>query len=510
MGRYILAHDLGTSGNKATLFTTDGDLVASVVRPYETKYFNINWAEQNPKDWWKAVKESTSELIKNVDAQEIGVVCFSGQMMGCVCVDKKGRPLRNAIIYCDQRAEKEAGYILNKIDAHRFYEITGHRASPSYSGEKLMWVKNNEPDIYADTYKMLNAKDFINYKLTGEFYTDFSDASGTNLFDLCKLDWSEQLVNISEIEPSKLPRAVPSTNVLGKITKDASDETGLPEGIPVVAGAGDGVCAGVGVGSVKAGTAYNYLGTSSWIALTTDEPLLDPEQRTFVWAHAVPGLYHPTGTMQTAGGSFNWLKQEICRWETQNAILNNRDPFDEINDVISNSVPGSRGILFLPYLLGERSPRWNPQAKGGFIGITMGHKRADILRSVVEGVLLNLSIILDIFRKNIKIEEMFVIGGCAKGDIWRQMMADIYNAKIIKPNYLEEATSMGAGIIGGVGSGIFEDFNVINRFLTVDTAVEPIAQNVDVYNIMKPIFNDCYKSLETVFRALSGLKYYEK
>jgi xylulokinase len=205
MKRYVLAHDVGTSGNKATLFTVDGELVGSQTSPYDTRYFNYNWAEQNPNAWWKAVCHSTQALVQDIDVSEIAAVSFSGQMMGCLCVDKHGTPLRDSIIYCDQRAQKECRDILKRIDPQDFYNIVGHRANESYSLEKLMWVKNNEPEVYNNTYKMLHAKDYIVFKHTGNMVTDHSDASGTNAFDLNTFTWSEKLIEIAGIDGEKFP-----------------------------------------------------------------------------------------------------------------------------------------------------------------------------------------------------------------------------------------------------------------------------------------------------------------
>ena len=214
MKRYLLAHDLGTSGNKATLFTIDGELVAAKTYTYGTHFFNNNWAEQSPKDWWEAVCYSTQELVQNIDVDDIAAICFSGQMMGCLCVDKDGASLNDSIIYCDQRATKETDSILEQIDAKEFYKTTGHRASASYSVEKLMWIKHNEPDVYRKTHKMLHAKDYINFKLTGKMVTEFTDASGTNVFDLNTNSWSEKLIDITGIDGDKLPDAKPSTYVI--------------------------------------------------------------------------------------------------------------------------------------------------------------------------------------------------------------------------------------------------------------------------------------------------------
>ncbi len=499
MKHYILAHDLGTSGNKATLFTTEGKLVGSVTVPYGTHYFNNNWAEQDPEDWWNAVCSSTQSMVSGIDPREIAAIAFSGQMMGCLCVDRDGRPLRPAILYSDQRAVKECDAILKKIDGREFYRITGHRASASYSVEKLMWVRSNEPAVYAKTFKMLHAKDYLNFRLTGVMATEYSDASGTNVLDLNTLRWSEKLVGITGIDGEKLPTLKASTDVVGELTAAAAKALGLPGGIPVVAGGGDGVCAGVGVGSVKPGITYNYLGSSSWIATTTEKPIYDEQMRTFVWAHAVPGYVHPCGTMQTAGGAYAWLKNEICTLEKASASETGENAYELINRQIEKSPPGANGIVFLPYLLGERTPRWNPDAKGALIGLTLEHTRADVLRAVMEGVTLNLSIILDIFREQIPIHEITVIGGGAKGDVWRKIMADVYQADILRPNYLEEATSMGAAIIGGVGCGVFKNFDVASRFIEMTDRVHPDPSLASVYQETKSLLNDSYDALAPLF-----------
>ncbi len=505
MKRYLLAHDVGTSGNKATLFTVAGELVGSKTDPYDTRYFNHNWAEQNPNDWWKAVCHSTQELVQNIDVSEIAAVSFSGQMMGCLCVDKDGIPLRDAIIYCDQRAQKECQDILKQIEPKDFYKIVGHRANESYSLEKLMWIKNNEPEVYKKTYKMLHAKDYIVFKHTGNMMTDHSDASGTNAFDLNTFSWSEKIIDIAGIDGELLPELKKSIDVAGTVTAKAAQETGLKEGTPVVVGGGDGSCAGIGVGCIKTGLAYNYLGSSSWIALMVDKPVYDEKMRVMNWAHTIPYALQPSGTMQTAGASYNWLKNEICTLEVKEAGERGVSPYELINETIAQSVPGANGILFLPYLLGERTPRWNADAKGAFIGLNLSHKRADVLRAVMEGITYNLEIILSIFRQHVEIDTITAIGGGAKGDIWRQMMADIYNAKILKPNYLEEATSMGAAIIGGVGVGAFQDFNVVDRFIKIESEQAPNEENRRQYLKMMPIFDDCYYALENIYEKLAKI-----
>ena len=278
MKEYLLAHDLGTSGDKATLFTTEGELVDSEIESYPVHYYNGNWAEQDAEDWWSAFCASTRKLLARTDIQpeRIRAVSFSGQMMGCLCVDREGKPLRPSIIWADQRAQQEAEEIEKAISQWEYYQITGHRNTASYGIQKLMWVKKHEPEVYRNTYKMLNAKDFMVQKLTGVFCTDYSDANGCGFFDLKRLDWSEELLKLSGIDRSKLPDVKPSTFCAGKITEEAARQTGLTKETAVIIGAGDGVATNVGAGSVSSGKTFCCMGTSAWITTTSEQPLLDP------------------------------------------------------------------------------------------------------------------------------------------------------------------------------------------------------------------------------------------
>lgn len=507
MSRYLLAHDLGTSGNKATLFSVDGRLIASHTVAYPTHFFNGNWAEQDPADWWRAVCDSTQALLTQAkaDPAEIAVVALSGQMMGCTLVDKGGAVLRPSMLYCDQRASAQAARILEQIDLKTFYGIVGHRVSPSYSLEKLMWVRDNEPDLYARTHKTLCAKDYINFRLTGKLATDFSDASGTNAFDLNTFQWSDRIMNLAGVDGSLFPEPTDSTQVLGEITREAAAATGLRVGTPVAVGGGDGSCAGVGVGCIKPGTAYNYLGSSSWIALTVEKPIVDEQMRTMNWAHCVPGYLHPSGTMQTAGSSVQWLKEVICTSECAEAAAGNTSPYALIDEAIAKSTPGANGLLFLPYMLGERTPWWNPDARGAFIGLSLASKREDVLRAVLEGVTMNLGIIVNIFRQHVPMDAITVIGGGAKSAVWRQMMADIYDCPVESLNFLEEATSMGAAVIGGVAVGLFEDFEVIHRFIKVDHVSTPNRDNQQRYRQMMPLLEKSYNALTSVYADLAKI-----
>lgn len=503
--RYILAHDLGTSGNKATLFSEDGRLIKSEVFSYDAHYFNDTWVEQNADDWWNAVCRTSSSLIQStgVDPGEIGAISFSGQMMGCLCVDRNGTPLRPSIIWADQRAQKQVAQIEEHISQQDFYHIVGHRNTASYGIQKLMWVRDNEPEIYEQTYKTLNAKDYIVFKLTGKFYTEPSDANSVACFDLKTFQWSEEILKITGIDPDKLPQIKPSTFVAGGVTKEAARATGLAEGTPVVMGGGDGVVANIGCGSISPGKTYCCMGTSAWITTTAEKPIFDEQMRTVTWAHVIPGMYAPNGTMQYAGGAYNWLKNTVCSMESYKAKEEGTSPYTYMNEQIEKSTVGANGLIFLSYLLGERAPRWNPDAKGAWIGIKPETTRGDLLRSVLEGVTMNLSICLDILRTQMDIKEITVVGGGAKGAVWRQIMADIYNARIKVPSLLEEGSSMGAAVIGGVGTGIFKDFTAIDRFINIDSVHTPDSGAVEAYGPVKEAFESCYFALEDAFKKMA-------
>ena len=505
MPKYILAHDLGTGGNKATLFSEEGKMIVSKTMPYATVFAEGNRAEQNPSDWWTAIVNTTRELLKQTDASNIAGIALSGQMMGCLCVDKYGNPLRPHILYCDQRSTDEEALLGEKIDSREFYGITGHRISASYSIEKLMWIKKHEPEIFQKTYKILNAKDYINFRLCGRMATDPSDASGTNAYDLNRWQWSDKIIEAAELDDSLFPEICSSIDVIGEITEAASRETGLKVGTPVICGGGDGSCAGVGVGCISPGSVYNCLGSSSWIALTVEKPIVDEQCRTMNWAHVVPGLLHPSGTMQTAGSAYKWMVEQLCGQESAEAKSSGCNVFDLIDKQLLLSPVGSNKLLFLPYLLGERTPRWNVDAKGAFIGLTLAHQHSDMLRAVMEGITMNLGLIVSIFRKHIPIDSITVVGGGAQNVIWQQMMADIYQSEIKIPNYLEEATSMGAAVLAGIGSGLFRDFNVIDRFINIEKVIYPNPENVEKYKRLIPLFDESYHALCSVYKNLSNL-----
>jgi len=499
MPRLILAHDLGTTGNKASLFDPEGKMLASVSSPYETDYPRPGWAEQSPADWWEAVGKSTQQLISEsrCEAADIAVISFSGQMMGCLPVDVQGRPLRSAIIWADQRAEAEAALIAERVGREQVYAITGHRAASNYTAPKLLWLRNHQPELYARTRKVLQAKDYVAFKLTGVYATDYSDASGTILFDLSARRWADDILAALGLDPNLMPPALPSATVIGSVTREAADLTGLCAGTPVVIGGGDGACATAGAGVVSPTDTYCYIGSSSWIALVSREPLYDPQQRTFTFAHLDPQYVFPIGTMQCAGGSYDWL-EGVLRGDGGQRM------HGKLDSLAASVEPGAHGLLFLPYLMGERSPHWNPQARGAFVGLTMTHGRGEMARAVLEGVAFNLRIILDALRgQGAPIDTLRLIGGGARSSLWRQILADVLNLPLLLPTLLVEATSLGAAMAGGVGVGLYAGYEDAGQLVRVEPGEEPRPRIVSRYEDLYQVFQETYAGLVPVYERMA-------
>lgn len=500
MDRLILAHDLGTSADKATLFGEDGTLIASASHPYPANFMSGGRAEQDPELWWRAAVAATRKLLEGQDASRIAAIAVSGTMMGCLCVDRDGRPLRPHLLYCDQRSAGESERFIERAGEYEIYRVSGNRPSPSYSAAKYMWIKANEPDVYRRTHKFLNAKDYMNFRFTGRLATEPSDASGSNIYDLKAGAWSEALAAAAGLDMEKFPEIIASTDVLGELTREAAEAMGLPVGIPVMGGSADGMCASVGVGSTSPGRPYACVGSSSWIAVTTSEPIYDPAMRTITFAHAVPGLFNPMGIMQVGGGNYVWLKSEVCREEAARAEGEGRSAYEAMSELAAKSPPGANRLLYLPHLLGERTPHWNPIARGGFVGLTMTHTRADLIRSVLEGVTYNLAVSVDIFREfGVDLKDMVMVGGGAKEPLWRQIVADVFDVDILRPNYLDEATSTGAAVIAGIGAGIFPDFSAVDRFIKIVDRTKPIGANQAAHRRNRALFDKVYKALEPLF-----------
>jgi len=500
--QYLLAHDLGTTGNKATLFDVDESAVkVSTFEAYPTDYSQPGWAEQDPADWERVIWQCTHRLIDqaNINPASIAAVSFSGHMQGALLVDRQGTPLGKCIIWADQRATAQADFITATCGSETLYRLTGQRISPTYTAPKVMWIKEHYPEVYAQAYKILQPKDYAAFLLSGVFTTDHSDASSTLFFDLTKRQWMPDVIQAMGLDSDLLPEAYPSTTVIGHVTPSAAAVSGLVAGTPVVIGGGDGACATVGAGSVREGEAYAYIGSSSWIAVTTCQPILDPQQRTFTLAHLMPDHYFSLGTMQAAGGAYGWLERLLHPEESAGSM--------KLMDAQAANVPaGSGGLLFLPYLMGERSPYWNPLARGALVGLTMPHSQPEVARAVLEGVAFNLRLILDAFQtQDVQIARLLLIGGGAKSAVWRQILADVLNLPIHLPALTTEATALGALVAGGVGVGLFPDFTVIDRLISIREAERPQPNQQQQYAALLPLFKQTYEALNPIFTELAKI-----
>jgi len=502
---YLLSHNLGTTGNLAVLYDSSGIIIKSYFTPYPTKYMHGNRVEQDAGDWWKAVCLSTRGILRGINEKSVTSVSFSGQMMGCLCIDKDGQPLADSIIWADMRSENEAASIHSDIDERRFYEITGHRISPSYTLAKLLWVRNNSPEIYKRTNKVIQAKDYIVYKLTGNILTDYSDASGTNMFDLGSFDWSDTILSITGISRDILPETAPSTEIAGRVSLEAAAETGLLPGTPVVLGAGDGICASLGAGCIAGDDAYLYFGSSAWIGLTKDKPYHHPDMNTFNWAHIDRGRISNCGTMQAAGGTINWINKQIAGIESMQAQQQELHVNELIDLAVQSSPPGANNLLFLPYLLGERSPHWNPDAAGVVLGLKMDHSREDFFRSAIEGVALNLRLIWDSLESRITTDELVIIGGLASSPVKKQIIADVLGVKVVNNNHARDSKSFGAALIAGIGTGLYSGLEDTRKIIRHEAPIEPDEGRAQLYNRMLPIFSEGYENLKDTFKKLSNL-----
>jgi xylulokinase len=495
MAKYLLAHDLGTSGDKVTLFDTDGNSVSSSTIQYPVHYFGGHCAEQNPDDWWRAVAEGTRRAIEGIRPADVLGVSFSAQMQCCLPADREGRPLRPAMIWADHRAVREKEFLTREIGFEDFCGITGHRPNESYTLEKIMWLKSHEPDVYRKTYKVLQVKDYIIFRMTGAFVTDYSDASGTNALDLRRMDWSEPILTASGIAPALFPELHQSVDVAGYVTREASELTGLAEGTPVVCGGGDGPCSAVGAGCVKDDELFATFGTSAWIGGTSKQFFEDNDHILMCFAHVIPGKYMPCGTMQAAGSSYSYIR----------SLLEPGRPYEELDGMMEAAGPGAGGLIFLPYLIGERAPRWNEKCSGAFLGMRMEHGKPEYLRAVIEGVAMNLNLILEAYRRQMRAEEMILTGGGARSDTVCQILSDVLQVRLNVPDHVDTATSMAAAVIAGVGVGVYPDFGEIRRFLGQDRSFRPDQRNAALYQQMERIFDDSYHALEPVFDELETL-----
>lgn len=493
----IIAHDFGTTGNKATLVDDEGRMLQSVTVAYGVEWGTDGKAEQNPHDWWRAVAEATRTLLEKSgrNGADIDAVSFSGQMMGIVPLDNHGEVVRPAIIWADTRSQEQADRVLERVSMEEAYRITGHRLNATYSLTKLMWLRDTEPENFARMTSFVLAKDYVVYRLTGELATDPSDASSTNAYDQHAATWSDTLIEAAELERSLFPQIVQSTNVVGTVSAEAARETGLAEGTKVVMGGGDGPMAALGAGIVTlADGAYAYLGSSSWVSVSATEPLVDPQMRSMTFNHVVPDHFVPTATMQAGGASLAWIVDVLSQEGTRD--------FDGLLAAAAEVEAATQDLFFLPHLIGERSPYWNPKARGVFAGLHIDHGKAHMTRAVVEGVVFNLFTGLRAFTENgLKVDHIDAIGGAAASPLMLDLMANIWDVPVAARDISEEANAIGAAVVAGVGAGIFDDMSIAKTLSKRVIENKPSPVSVEAYRKPYERFLDAYRRIEPWFEG---------
>lgn len=503
---YLLGIDIGTSGTKTVLFNEKGEQIASALSEYPMSQPNVGWAEQDPKDWWDATVNTIRSVIfkSSIKPKDIAGVGLSGQMHGLVLLDKENQVLRPSIIWCDQRTSKECEQITELIGKKRLVEITANPALTGFTASKIMWVKNNEPGIYEKTAKILLPKDYIRFMLTGEFATEVSDASGTQLLNIAERKWSPEVLSKLEIDKNLLADVYESQEVSGKISPKAAEITGLAEGTPVVGGGGDQAAGAIGNGIVKAGVVSSTIGTSGVVFAYTDNVTIDPLGRVHTFCHAVPGTWHVMGVTQGAGLSLKWFRDNFCMPEKETAKLMDVDPY-YLMDVQADKVsPGCDGLIYLPYLMGERTPHLDPDARGVFFGLSARHTRRDMLRAVMEGVTYSLKDCMEIIKSmGIEVNEVRASGGGGKSNLWRQMQADMFNTSILTVNS-SEGPALGVALLAGVGAGVYSSVTqACEAAIKTVNIQHPISSNTDIYNRYYKIYKNLYTSLKNEFKNLA-------
>lgn len=488
---YIIAYDLGTGGIKASLFHQDGRSVADSFEPYDTYYTGALVHEQKPSDWWDGVIHSTRKLLNNsnVDAKEIAGLAISGHSLGVVPVSRDGRLLKEKTpLWSDARARGQATAFFEKYDYAKWYLMTGNGfPAELYSLFKILWYQDNEPDIYEDTYKFLGTKDYINYLLTGEMLTDHSYTSGSGCYNLVGQRYDEEILEIAGVPRDVLADIVPSTHVVGEVTARAAEATGLAAGTKVICGGVDNSCMALGAKCYGEGRVYTSLGSSAWIAVSTAKPVVDASIKPFVFAHVVPGQYASAVSIFSAGNSYRWVRDNICQNLISQAKAEGGDAYQLMEEQAARSPIGANNLIFNPNLAGGSSFEASPDIKGGYAGLILGHTQSDLIRAALEGIAMNLGVVLELLREMTGVSgDMILVGGGSKSPLWRQIFADVYRCNIVKTNIDQDAASLGAAAIAAVGLGLWDDFSVVDTLHQIQDIKKP--ENADDYARYMEVF----------------------
>jgi xylulokinase len=453
----FLGIDVGTGGTRALLMDPAGRVVASGTeehRPFASPH--PGWAEQDPLDWWRASGIAVGRALQKsgARAEEIACVGFSGQMHGAVLLDQAGEVVRPALIWCDQRTEKQSRELAERFSTEKLIQLTCNPPLTNFTLTKILWVRENEPQLWSRVRHIMLPKDYVRFRLTGERAIDQADASGTLLLDVAKRAWSAEVLSGTDIEKSFLPALYESPDVCGKLSAEGAAATGLKIGTPVVAGAGDQAAGAVGMGIVRAGVVSATIGTSGVVFAATDRPALDPRGRLHTFCHAIPGRWHVMGVTQAAGLSLRWFRDTFGLSNNSEAP-GGRDPYEFLSEEAAASPAGAEGLLWAPYLMGERTPHLDPNARGALVGITPSHHRAHIIRAILEGVAFSLKDSFSIFEEmQVPVTQIRLGGGGARSLLWRQIQADVY-ARPVELVAAEEGAAYGAAILAAVGAGHF-------------------------------------------------------
>lgn len=499
----LIGVDVGTSATKVVAFDIFGKILAEYSEEYPLYQPHNGWAEQDPDDWVNATIKGLKNVISKVQHKEVVGIGVSGQMHGLVVLDKDMRPLRRSIIWCDQRTVNECNEITEKVGKNRLLEITCSPALTGFTASKLMWVKNNEPDIYAKCRHILLPKDYVRYRLTEKLYMDFSDASGTQLFDIKNRCWSEEVCSSLGIDMSLLPKLCNSCDSCGNVTEQMALEIGLKSCCPVAAGAGDNASAAIGCGTVNAGSAFATIGTSGVVFAPIDEMKQDSLGRIHTFCSAVPNQWHVMGVTQAAGFSLKWVKENLCADIIERAAKNGESSYALIDKAASEIPIGSNGVMYLPYLMGERTPHLDPFARGAFVGLSGANNRNDMLRATLEGVSFSLKDCLTIFSElNVLPQKITLCGGGAQSQLWRNILTDVFGTTTCTGSSTESC-ALGAAILAGVASGVYDTIcDGCGKALSENNELLPNQKNVIVYEQFYNIYRKAYPALKELSAEL--------
>jgi xylulokinase len=506
MDQYIIAYDLGTGGNKASLYDHQGRCVAECFEAYTTHYPQKGWHEQRPTDWWNAIVNSTRQLLSISKIQKEMIICcgISGHSL-----DKTGRLLRDTTpIWSDARALEQADRFFQKMSKADWYQITGNGfPAPLYSVFKIMWYRDHEPEMFSQIDQVIGTKDYINFRLTGNICTDYSYASGSGVYDLLARKYNDKLIKASELPGNLFPKIVPSTEIIGTLLTSVAEELGLAGSMQVVSGGVDNSCMALGARNTREGRVYNALGSSSWIAVTSNKPLIDAHIRPYVFAHIIPGLFTSAVSTFAAGSSFRWVRDQFCRDLKDKADLDQVDSYDLMTAEAASSPSGANHLIFNPTLAGGTAISPSVNIRGAFLGLDLSHTRADVIRAVMEGIALELRIALDALRKMESFgTEMLVVGGGSHSNLWRQILADVYEMEIVKSNIDQQAAALGAAACAAVGVGLWKNFDFVDLIHKVENIEKPNLENSSVYKKIMPIFVQAEKYASRLGDRVAALK----